>query len=165
MIAIVTGVEALRQLLKRPGIGSRITAAVLTVAGLVPLLARLPKVAVVACFDAGHPLYEWVPDAPFTGTTHCLTGPAPAVTWTLMIAATLVVQLLTLPLVLGLGAVLVRGARHLVHAAGQALTQALVALSDVLLPARRPVPVYLRVRSNDADWSRANPCRGPPNCF
>jgi hypothetical protein len=149
----------------RPGIGSRIAAAMLTIAGLVPLLARLPKVAVVACFDAGHPLYEWVPDGPFTGTAHCLTGPTPAVTWTLMIAATLVVQLLALPLVLGLGAVLVRGARHLVHAAGQALTRALVAISDVLLPARRPVPVYIRVRSNDAGWSRANPRRGPPNCF
>ena len=164
-IAIVAGVAALRQLVMRPGIGSRITAAVLTIAGLVPLLARLPKVAVIACFDAGHPLYEWVPDAPFTGTAHCLTGPAPAVTWTLMIAATLVVQLLALPLVLGLGAVLVRGARHLVHAAGQTLTRALVALSDVLLPARRPVPVPIRVRSNDAGWSRANPRRGPPNCF
>ena len=157
-------VEALRQQLLRPGIGSRIAAAVLTVAALVPLLARLPKVAVIACFDAGHPLYEWVPDAPFTGTAHCLTAPAPAVTWTLMVAATLVVQLLALPLVLGLGAFLVRGARHLVHAAGQALTRALIALSDVLLPARRPVPVYVRVRSNDAGWSRANPRRGPPNC-
>jgi len=165
VIAILLGVEALRQQLLRPRIGSRIAAAVLTVAGLVPLLARLPKVAVVACFDAGHPLYVWVSDAPFTGTTHCLTGPAPAVTWTLMIAATLVVQLLALPLVLGLGAVLVRGARHLVHAAGQALTRALVGLSDVLLPARRPVPVHVRVRSNDADWSRANPRRGPPNCL
>jgi hypothetical protein len=164
-IAIVAGVTALRQLVMRPGIGSRIAAAVLTIAGLVPLLARLPKVAVVACFDAGHPLYQWVPDAPFTGTAHCLTGPTPAVSWTLMIAATLMVQLLALPLVLGLGAVLVSGARHLVHAAGQALTRALVALSDVLLPARRPVPVYIRVRSDDADLSRANPRRGPPNCF
>jgi hypothetical protein len=157
-------VHALRQLVKRPGIGSRIAAAVLTLAGLVPLLARLPKVAVVACFDAGHPLYEWVPDATFTGTAHCITGPSPAVTWTLMVAATLVVQLLALPLILGLGAVLVRGARRLGHAAGQALTRALVALSDVLLPARRPVPVYIRVRSNDAGWSRANQRRGPPNC-
>ncbi|HEY3337918.1 MAG TPA: hypothetical protein VGK18_05410 [Propionicimonas sp.] len=157
--------HALRQLLKRPGIGSRIAAAVLTVAAVVPLLARLPKVAVVACFDAGHPLYEWVPDAPFTGTAHCLTAPTPAVTWTLMIAATLVVQLLALPLVLGLGALLVRAARNLVHSAGQALTRALVALSDVLLPARRPVPVRVRVRSDDAVRSRANPRRGPPNCF
>jgi hypothetical protein len=148
----------------RPGSGSRIAAAGRTLAGLVPLLTRLPTVAGVAWFDAGHPLYEWVPDAPFTGTAHCLTTPTPAVTWTLMIAATLVVQLLALPVVLGLGALLVRGARHLVHTAGQALTRALVALTDVLLPARRPVPVYIRVRSNDAGWSRANPRRGPPNC-
>ncbi|HSK33082.1 MAG TPA: hypothetical protein VK903_06325, partial [Propionicimonas sp.] len=87
---------ALRRQLPRPGIGSRIAAAVLTIAGLVPLLTRLPKVAVVACFDAGHPLYQWVPNAPFTGTAHCLTAPAPAVTWTLMIAATRMVQLLAL---------------------------------------------------------------------
>ena len=136
----------------------------LTLAALVPLLTRLPKVAVVACFDAGHPLYAWVPEAPFTGTAHCLTAPTPAVTWTLMIAATLVVQLLALPLVLGFGAVLVRGAGKLAHSAGQALTRALIALSDVLLPARRPVPVYVRVRSNDSGWSRANPRRGPPRC-
>lgn len=149
----------------RPGIGSRIAAAVLTVAGLVPALARLPKVAVVACFDAGHPLYQWVPEAPFTGTAHCLTAPAPAVTWTLMIAATFVVQVLALPLVLGLGAVLVRGARHLAYAAGQALTQALLGLSELLVPSGRPVPVYIRVRADAADWSRANPRRGPPNCL
>jgi hypothetical protein len=156
-------VDAFRQLLTRPRIGARIVAAVLTVAGLLPLLARLPKVAVVACFGAGHPLYEWVPAAPFVGTTHCFTGPAPAVTWTLMIAATFVVQLLALPLLLSLGAVMVRGARHLVHAAGQALTQALVGLSDILLPTRRPAPVYVRVRSN-VDGYRSNPRRGPPTC-
>ena len=131
----------------------------------MPLLATLPKVAVVACFDAGHPLYEWVPEAPFTGTAHCLTGPTPAVTWTLMVAATLLVQLLALPLVLGLGAVLVQAARRLVYSAGQALTRAFIALSDVLLPARRPVPVYVRVRSDDSIWPRANQRRGPPNCL
>ncbi len=137
----------------------------LTVAGLVPLLTRLPKVAVVACFDAGHPLYQWVPNAPFTGTAHCLTAPAPAVTWTLMVAATLMVQLLALPLVLGLGAALVRGARQLAYTAGQALTQALIGLSELLVPARRPVPVPIRVSGSGADWSRANPRRGPPNCL
>jgi hypothetical protein len=137
---------------------------VLTLAFLLPLLARLPKVAVVACFDAGHPLYQWVPDAPFTGTTHCLTAPAPAVTWTLMIAATLVVQLLLLPFLLGLVAVLVRGASKLSYAAGQALTRALVGLSALVLPARRPALVPIRVHSDEATWSRANLRRGPPTC-
>ena len=165
VIAIVAGVKALRQLLKRPGIGSRIAAAVLTVAALLPLLTRLPKVAVVACFDAGHPLYAWVPAAPFTGTAHCLTGPTPAVTWTLMIAATLVVQLLALPLVRGLGATFGRSAVKLAHSLGQALTRALIALSEVLLPADRRVPVPVRVRSDDSGWSRANPRRGPPSCL
>lgn len=137
----------------------------LTIAGLVPLLARLPKVAVVACFDAGHPLYAWVPEAPFTGTAHCLTAPAPAVGWTLMVAATLVVQILALPLMLGLGAALVRGARHLAYTAGQAVTRVLVGLTELLVPSARPVPVYVRVPGNARDWARANPRRGPPNCL
>ena len=156
--------HALRQLLTRPRIGSRIAAAVLTAAGLVPLLTRLPKVAVVACFDAGHPLYAWVPDGPFTGTAHCLSAPAPTVGWTLIIAATLVVQVLALPLILGLGAALVRGARHLAYAARRALNLALVGLTEPWLPARRQVAAPVRVRSFAADWPRANPRRGPPNC-
>lgn len=156
--------HALRQLLTRPRIGSRIAAAALTIVGLVPVLASLPKVAVVACFDVGHPLYQWVPAAPFSGTAHCLSAPAPAVTWTLMIAATLVVQLLALPLLLGVGAVLVRALRHLAHTARTALALALAGVSEVLVPARRPIPVYLPVRSGDADWSRANLRRGPPDC-
>ena len=157
-------VEALRHLLNRPRIGSRVAAAVATVLGLVPILVRLPKVTVVACFDAGHALYEWVPDTSFTGSAHCVTAPAPAVGWTLMIAATLVVQLLALPLILGLGALLLRASRRLVHAAGKALTRAFVALSELLVPGPRPVPVYVRVHDGGDGWSRANPRRGPPNC-
>ena len=159
------GVEALRYLLNRPRIGSRVAAAVATILGLIPVLSTLPKVTVVACFDAGHALYEWVPTTPFTGLSHCVTAPAPAVGWTLMIAATLVVQLLALPLILGIGAFLLRASRRLVHAAGKALTQALVVLSELLVPGPRPVPVYVRVRDDVAGWSRANPRRGPPNCL
>lgn len=158
-------VEALRYLLNRPRIGSRLVAAVATVLALVPILARLPKVTVVACFGVGHPLYEWVPDSPFTGMAHCVTAPAPAVGWTLMIAATLVIQLLALPVILGLGGLLLRASRSLVHAAGKALTQALVVLSEVLVPGPRPVPVYVRERNGGAGLSRANPRRGPPNCL
>ncbi|MGV8910188.1 MAG: hypothetical protein ACOH1Y_14500 [Propionicimonas sp.] len=156
--------DALRYLLNRPRIGSRAAAAVVTVLGLIPILARLPKVTVVACFDTGHPLYQWVPDTPFTGLAHCVTAPAPAVGWTLMIAATLVVQLLALPLMLAFGALLLRASRRLVYAAGKALTRALVVLSEVLVAGPRPAPVYVRVRDDGGGWSRANPRRGPPTC-
>ena len=157
--------EALRHLLNRPGIGSRVVAAVMTVAGLVPLLANLPNVAVVACFDAGHPLYQWVPNAPFTGTAHCVTAPGPAVGWTLMVAATLVMQFLALPLIIAGGAILLRGGRRLVHAAGKALTRVLLGLAALMVTVPRPVPVYVRVREHEARSSRANPRRGPPACL
>ena len=164
-LAIVLGVEALRHLLNRPGIGTRIVAAVMTVVGLVPLLAKLPKVAVLACFDPGHPLYLWVPEATFTGTAHCVTAPAPAVGWTLMVAATLVMQFLALPLMVAGWAILLRGGRRLVHAAGKALTRVLCGLTELAVGVPRPVPVYVRVRADQAGSSRANPRRGPPNCL
>ena len=136
----------------------------MTVAGLVLLLPNLPTVNVVACFDAGHPLYQWVPDAPFTGTAHCVTAPGPAVGWTLMVAATLVMQFLVLPLIVAGGTILLLGGRRLVHAAGKALTRILFGLTELLVGVPRPVPVYTRVRGDEAGSSRANPRRGPPNC-
>jgi hypothetical protein len=58
----------------------------------------------------------------------------------------------------------VRGANKLSYAAGQALTRALVGLSALVLPARRPALVPIRVHSDEAAWSRANLRRGPPTC-
>lgn len=164
-LGIVGFVQTVRHVFSRPGIGARLVAAAVTVAGLLPLLLRLPRVAVVACFDAGHPLYEWVPQTNFTGAAHCVTAPAPVVGWTLMIASTLLVQALLLPLILGFGAVLVRGHRRLLRAAGTALTQVLVGLTELLVPGKRPVPVYVRARHAEDGRSRANPRRGPPNCL
>ena len=149
----------------RPGIGARLVAVALTAAGLLPLLFRLPKVAVVACFDAGHPLYEWVPQTAFTGAAHCVTAAAPVVGWTLMVAATLVVQLVLLPLTIGFGAALLRAARRLVHSAGKALTRVLAGLPGLRVPEQRSVPVYVLVRYPDTGRSRENPHRGPPTCL
>ncbi len=157
--------DAVRHLFGRPGIGARLVAVALTAAGLLPLLFRLPKVAVVACFDAGHPLYQWVPQTSFTGAAHCVTAPAPVVGWTLMVAATLMVQLLLLPLILGSGAALIRAVRRLVHSAGKAITRVLASLPELLVPEQRPVPVYVRVRHTDSGRSRENPRRGPPTCL
>ena len=106
-----------------------------------------------------------MPSAPLAGTAHCLTAPAPTFGWTLVIAATLVVQVLALPLLLGVGAALVRGARKLAYAARRALNLALVGLTELRFPARRQVAVPVRVRGFAADWPRANPRRGPPNCL
>lgn len=118
----------------------------------------------VACFDAGHPLYQWVPQTGFSGAAHCVTAPAQVVGWTLMIASTLVVQLLLLPLILGFGAGLVRAGRRLGHAAGKALTRVLAGLPQLLAPEQRPVPVYVRARYTDTGRTRSNPRRGPPAC-
>ncbi|MCC6495432.1 MAG: hypothetical protein IT193_04155 [Propionibacteriaceae bacterium] len=155
--------ETVRHLFGRPGIRARLVAVAVTAAALLPLLLRLPRVAVVACFDAGHPLYQWVPQTGF-GAAHCVTAPAQVVGWTLMIASTLVVQLVLLPLILGFGAGLVRAGRRLVHAAGKALTRVLAGLPQLLVPEQRPVGVYVRARYTDTARSRANPRRGPPTC-
>nr|WP_300143619.1 hypothetical protein [Propionicimonas sp.] len=152
-----------RRWLPRPGIGARVAAGALTIVGLLPLLLRLPKVSVVACFDAGHPLYEWVATTGFSGDVHCVSAPTPAVSWTLMIAATLLVQLLLLPLLITAGALLVRGALRLATSAHRALAAALVELSALVVPQARPVPVPVRVRYQSAARSRENPRRGPPS--
>lgn len=155
--------NTVRQLLRRPGTGARLIAAALTVAGLVPMLARLPKVAVMACFGAGHPLYQLVPQTGFVGTEHCLTAPAPVLGWTLMIASTFLVQLFGLPLVLTACALLVRGGRRLGHAAGKALTRVLGSLSDLLVPEQVLLPIPVAVRYRESGLSLENPRRGPPN--
>jgi hypothetical protein len=140
-----------------------VVAGALTILGLLPLLLRLPKVNVVACFDAGHPLYEWVPTVGFSGDVHCVSAPTPVVSWTLMIAATLAVQLLLLPLLLTAGALLVRGALRLAASAHRVLAAALFELSALVTPQARPVPVPVRVRYQGSARSRENPRRGPPS--
>lgn len=149
--------------LSLPGIRARLAAGALTILGLLPLLLRLPKVSVVACFDAGHPLYEWVATSGFSGDVHCVSAPAPVVSWTLMIAATLVVQLLLLPVLITAGALLIRGALRLAASAHRALAAALVELSALATPQARPVPVPVRLRYQGAARSRENPRRGPPS--
>lgn len=152
------------QWVRRPRSGARLAAGFATVVGLLPVLLNLPRVSVVACFDNGHPLYQWVPQTDLA-VVHCVTAPAPVVSWTLMIGATLVVQLVVLPLLIAAGAILLRGARRLAHSAGQALAAALIELTDLVTPERRPAPGYVRVPNRNAGWSRANPRRGPPACL
>ena len=157
-------VTTFRQWVLRPRFGARLAAGVATVLGLLPVLLSLPKVSVVACFDSGHALYEWVPRTELAGAVHCVTAPAPMVSWTLMIGATLLVQLLVLPLLLAAGAILLRGARDWAHSAGRALAVAFVQLTELLTPAERPALAYLPVTSRDVGWPSANPRRGPPSC-
>lgn len=130
---------------------------------VLPLLLQLPRVSVVACFDAGHPLYEWIPSTP-AAFVHCVSAPTPAVSWTLMIAATLVVQLVLLPLLLTAGGLLVRAARRTAAAADRVLTAALVQLSALLVPEQRLVPVRVRAQYRGVDVSAAHRRRGPPSC-
>lgn len=134
-----------------------------TLLGLLPLLQRLPRVSVVACFDPGHPLYQWVPSTAFGGGVHCVSAPAPVVSWTLMVAATLLVQLLLLPLLVAAGALLVRGARRLADSADRFLAVVLDLLRAPLAPQRQPVPLRVRVDRGDTGRSRENPRRGPPS--
>jgi len=161
---IVLSVQSLRRWLPRPGIRTRAITGVLTVLALVPALLRLPRVSVVACFDSAHPLYQWVPSTEFSAGVHCVSAPASVVSWTLMVGATLIVQLVLLPLMLVLGTVLMRAARRLSAIAHQALAAALVQLSALLVPGRRPIPVPIRVQSTGALRTRENPRRGPPTC-
>jgi hypothetical protein len=158
-------VQSARAWLPRPGLRSRVAAGALTLLALVPLLLRLPRVSVVACFDTGHPLYQWVPTASFTGDAHCVSAPTPVVSWTLMIAATLLVQLVLLPFLLGAGAFLLRGATRLAGSVVRVLASALVQLSAVLVPEQRLVPVRVRTQYRGMAPTRANPRRGPPSCL
>lgn len=146
--------------LRFPGWGTQVIAAALAITLLVPLLQRLPRVAVVACFDAGHPLYTLVPTT--GGGAHCLTAPAPVVGWTLMVAATLLVHLVLMPMALLAAILLLRGARW-VAGAGRRLLASLVARLDGLVVAWwRPAPLPVPVPVAGPGWARANPRRGPP---
>ncbi len=160
---IVGRVKRLLQWLRRPRLGVRALAAACTVLALLPLQARLPRVAVVACFDSGHPLYQWVPNTAPGGAGHCVTAPTAMVGWTLMIAATLVVQVVLLPFLIAAAAMLMRGARELARSAGEAIAAALVGLSGLGIPQSRPVPVPVTAAPPRAGWSRENPRRGPPS--
>lgn len=137
-------------------------AGLLTALALVPLLLRLPRVSVVACFDGGNPLYQWVPNTPGGA---CVSAPTPVVGWTLVVAATLLVQLFLLPLLLVASAFLVRGARRLAASADRVLSAALVQLSDLFVPQRQPVPVRVRAHYRGIARTRENPHRGPPSCL
>ena len=134
-----------------------------TLLGLAPLLQRLPRVSVVACFDAGHPLYQWVPSTTFDGGVHCVSAPAPVVSWTLMVAATLLVQLLLLPPLVAAGALLVRGGRRLADSADRILAAVFEVLRSPFAAHRQPVPVRVRRDACDGPRSRENPHRGPPS--
>lgn len=136
-------------------------AGLLTVLALVPLLLRLPRVSVVACFDTAHPLYQWVPNT----SGACVSAPTPVVSWTLVIAATLLVQLVLLPLLILAGALLVRGTRRLATSAGRVLSAAFVQLSGLFTPQRQPVPVRVQARYPGVVRTRENPHRGPPSCL
>lgn len=130
---------------------------------LLPLLDRLPRVAVVACFDAGHPLYSLVPSTGPAGAVHCVSAPAPVVSWTVMVAAALVVQLVLTPAALLAVALLLTGARRLIGIGRGILLAALAWLEGVAVlvwPQLAPVPV--RVVAARPGWSRVNPRRGPP---
>lgn len=139
-------------------------AALLTVVALVPALLRLPKVSVVACFDSAHPLYQWVPSTDFAAGVHCVSAPAPVVSWTLMVGATLMVQLVLLPLLLVVGGVLLRAARRLATLVDRVLAAALIQLGALFVPGRQPVAVPVRTRPFDVLPTRENPRRGPPSC-
>lgn len=88
----MNGVRFVRTLMPRPTPVGRAIAALLTVGVMIALLRRLP-VAVVICFDPEQPLYSWIPG-------HCFAAPGTTIGGTLMIAATLAVQLVLLPLLL-----------------------------------------------------------------
>lgn len=154
--------QSVRGWLPRPGVRTRLVAGLLTVLALVPLLLRLPRVSVVACFDGAHPLYQWIPNT--SGVT-CVSAPKPVVSWTLMIAATLLVQLVLLPLLILAGALLVQGSRRLAGSAERVLSAALVQLSGLFVPQRQPVLVRVETRYRGIAPTRENPRRGPPSCL
>lgn len=153
-----------RRWLARPGLRTRVAVGVATLLALVPLLLRLPKVSVVACFESGHPLYEWVPTQ-FAGDVHCVSAPAPVVSWTLMVAATLLVQLVLLPLLLTAGALLVRGARRVAEGADRVLAAVLIVLDALFVPEPEPVRIPVRRHYQGIARVRENPHRGPPSCL
>lgn len=150
-----------RHTLLRPGLRVRLAAGLFTMAALLPILLRLPRVSVVACFDSGHGLYQWVPN--ISGGS-CVSAPTAVVGWTLMIASTLLVQLLLLPLLLTAGVLLVRVARHGVARIDQALLAVLRRLAQLFVPQPRPIPIPIRTHYRNGPTLRENPHRGPPSC-
>ncbi|MGC3992736.1 MAG: hypothetical protein QM779_01165 [Propionicimonas sp.] len=157
--------QHLRSRLLCPGLRTRLAAAVLTILGLLPVLQHLPKVSVVACFEAGHPLYQLVATTEFVGGSHCVSAPTTVVSWTLMVGASLVVQLALLPLLLTVGTLLLRAAGRLAASADRVLAAALVRLAALLVPAQQPLPAYVRTPYRGSGRTRANPRRGPPACL
>lgn len=154
-------IHPVTRLLRLPSWTSRVVALLLTVAALLPLLRQLPAVAVVTCFEPGHPLYSLVPSVE---SVHCITAPATVVSWTLMVGATLAVQLVLLPLALLGAGLLLRGARELAGFGRRLLALVFAWLDGVAQLGWRPAPVPVRVGAATRGWSRTNPRRGPPCC-
>lgn len=152
---------AVNRLLRVPRWG-QLAAAVCTLLALVPVLARLPRVAVTACFDASHPLYTLVPSTAVGMPVTCVTAPEPVVTWTLMVAATLVVHLVLMPVALAAALVLLTGVRRLVAFGGRLLAVALAFVAAIVdvpwLLAPAVAPVFVTAPAH----ARVNPHRGPP---
>ncbi|MFT4226676.1 hypothetical protein [Micropruina sp.] len=149
--------------LRLPMWGPHLIVAALITAALLPLLDRLPRVAVVACFDAGHPLYSLVPSTEPAGAIHCVSAPAPVVSWTLMVASTLVVHLVLTPAALVAAALLLSGAQRLIGIGRGVLVAALAWLEGVAVLAwPQPAPVPVPVVAARPGWNRVNPRRGPP---
>lgn len=161
-VGSVVAVSILRRPLRLPMWGPYLVAAALAMAALLPMFERLPRVAVVACFDAGHPLYSLVPSAEPAGAVHCVTAPAPVVSWTLMVAATLVVQLILAPAALLAALLMLRGMRRLAGFGRQLLAVALAWFEGVVIAWPRPEPVPVPVFATRPGWARVNPRRGPP---
>ena len=147
--------------LRRPvGAVAQLASAALAVVALLPVLLRLPRVAVIACFESGHPLYTLTAQrAPFD----CVAAPGPVIGWVLMVAGAVLIHLLVLPvLAAGIG-LLARGLLGVIAAMRRTLVLAFG------VPA---LPVLLSVRL-DADREpayavadvphRTNPRRGPPS--
>ena len=156
----VEGMSSLRRPLRFPGWGTQLISVLLAITVVVPLLQRLPKLAVVACFDAGHPLYSLVPTT--ADGAHCVTAPTPVVGWTLMVAATLLIHLVLMPAALLAVVLLLRGARWVAGAGRRLLAAALAQLDDLVVVWWRPAPAPAAIRVTDPARARANPRRGPP---
>lgn len=157
---IVDTVTARRVMRSAPW-ASRVLAALITLVAVLPLLARLPRVAVVACFDAGHPLYT-LTETHAGIAANCVTAPAPVVTWTLMVAATLLVHALLLPAALLAAGLLLRGARHLVDSGRRLLAVVLGRLRAIVVVSWPAAPVLVPVTVTRPAYGRTNPRRGPP---
>ena len=147
--------------LRRPdGTVAVLASAVIAVLALLPALLSLPRVAVIACFEAGHPLYTLTPQ---TAAVDCVSAPGPVIGWVLMIAGTVLVHLLVLPVLLAASGVLARLLLRVIAAVRRTLLLTLMAPT---------VPVFA-VSRLDADGPaarvvadvlhRAQPRRGPPS--